>query len=59
MQLVYIYEQNKLSDFSTVSVFFSKNQKLNDKATMMGYRHKTLNHKYVYNKIKEFLLMIW
>ena len=39
-----------------VSVFLIP--KLNDKATMMGYRNKSLHHKYVYNKIKYFLLMI-
>ena len=40
-----------------VSVFLVP--ELNDKATMMGYRNKSLYHKYVYNKIKYFLLMIW
>ena len=37
---------------------FSKNPKLNNKATMMGYGNKNLYHKYVYNKMKHFLLNI-
>ena len=50
LHLVYIFEK-KLYDFSMVS-FFSKILKLNDKATIMGYRNKSLHHKYLYNKIK-------
>ena len=38
---------------------FSEIPKLNDKATMMGYWNKIIYHKYVYNKIKFFLVMIW
>ena len=34
---------------------FSKTPKLNDKVTIMGYRHKSLYHKYVYNKINIFV----
>ena len=51
MHVVFIFEQNILSDFSTVS-FFSKIPKFNDKATIMGYIYKNLYQKYVYNKIK-------
>ena len=40
-----------------VSVFLIP--KLNDKSAMMGDRNKIIYHKYVYNKIKYFFLMIW
>ena len=59
MHLVYILEQNKLAEFSMVSVFFQKKQNLNDKETMIGYRYKSIYQKYLYNEIKYFLLMIW
>ena len=52
LQLVYLLEQNNLSDFSTVS------EKLNNKANMMGCRYKSIYHKYVYNKLNDFLLIL-
>ena len=42
-----------------VSIFFSKNTKLNYNATMMGSGNKIMYHRYVYNKMKYVLLMIW
>ena len=49
MKLVYRFVQIKIYDLSTVPVFLII-PTLNDKATIMDYRHKSLYHKYVYNK---------
>ena len=54
----YIYS-NKINYLTSQQCpFFSKIPKYNHKANMMGYRHKNIYHKYVYNKIKYYLSMI-
>ena len=49
---IYIYINFQWCPFFNIS-------KINYKVTIRGYKNKSLYHKYVYNKIKYVLLMIW